>query len=109
MTHAWWWLIVDALAVYRLTVLVTRDGATEGLRKRLGRPWQIKDMTGVMLTRPGAGLRYWLWQMCLCSWCTSVWVALGAVLLTRFWPSGWQYPALVLALSGVAGYLEERR
>lgn len=109
MTHSAWWLVLDALAVYRLSVLVTRDLITDGLRKKLGQPWTIKAHDGSHMTRAGSGARYWLWQMCLCPWCVSVWLAVPVLLLTRYWPEGWQYGALLLALSGIAGFLEERR
>jgi hypothetical protein len=84
VTHEWWWLVVDALATYRLTILVTRDAITEPLRR---------------------GRRAIFWA---CTWCTSIWIAAVVVALTRFWPTEWQYPAMLLALSAVAGYMGER-
>ena len=109
MTRDWWWLAVDGLAVFRLSVLITRDLITDGLRHKLGAPWQIKTYEGGRMTRSGTGARYWLWQLCMCPWCVSIWLALGVLLLTVYWPDGWQYPAFLLALSGIAGFLEERR
>lgn len=109
MSHDWWWLTVDALAVYRLTRLIVLDTVTAPLRARLGAPWQIKSTEpGHVLTRPGKGFRYKLWELVNCFWCVSIWIALGVMLLTRFWPDGWQYLAFLLAGSGVAGYLGER-
>jgi hypothetical protein len=108
MSHSAFWLIVDSLAVYRLSVLVCRDTITEPLRRKLGAPWMIKAEGGGHLTRRGTGPRYWLWQIVICVWCSSLYLAAAVVLLTKFWPSGWQYAAFGLALSAVAGFLGER-
>lgn len=89
LTHSFWWLIVDALAVFRLTHLVVDDTITQPIRTRL-------------LNGPA-----WMLPLATCSWCISFWIAGGAVALTCFYPAGWQYPAAVLALSGVAGILAE--
>ena len=87
LPHSFWWLTVNLLAVYRLTVLVGRDTITKRLRPERHLSWTL-FMT--------------------CPWCTGAWFAAGAVALTRFWPGGWQYIALALALSGAAGFLAER-
>lgn len=90
MTHEPWFLIVNGLCVYRLAVLVTRDHITDPLRVAIGRRSQ----------------RAYLFITC--PWCVSIWIGGAVVALTRFYPSEWQYPALALALSGVAGFLAER-
>lgn len=87
MTHSIWWLIVDALAVYRLAQLVGKDAITQPIRDA------ASERTTLFLT---------------CPWCVGLWIAAGVVVLTRFAPSAWQYAALALALSGVAGFLAER-
>lgn len=90
MTHGFWFLTCDGLATYRLATLVSRDYIT----------WPIRQ---AILRRSESAF-----QFVSCQWCTSIWLAAGVVALTRFWPSGWQYGAMALALSGVAGFLAER-
>lgn len=81
------WLAVNAMAVYRLTVLIGRDSITQPIRDR------ASERMTLFLT---------------CPWCTSIWIAGGVVVLTRFYPTEWRYPAVALALSGAAGFLAER-
>ena len=90
LTHSFWWLIVDALAVYRLVQLIGRDAITARGRD-------------VVQKRSQAAFLF-----ITCPWCVGLWIAAGAVALTRFVPSAWQYAALALALSGIAGFLAER-
>lgn len=87
MTHSFWWLIVDALAVYRLAILITKDSITQPIRDAAG------ERMVLFLT---------------CPWCVGIWIAGAIVVLTRFVPSAWQYAAFALALSGVTGFLAER-
>lgn len=84
-------LVVLALAVYRLTRLVTTDALTDPLRGRLGR-------------RPK------LVSFLECPWCVSVWLAAAVVVEVeeRWWWTFAAPAALVLALSAVTGYLAER-
>lgn len=95
LTHGFWFLIVDALAVYRLAILITQDAITARFRDLLtGRaPLVKRPRVAVFIT---------------CPWCVSIWIGAGVVVLTRLWPDGWQYVALALALSGVTGFLAER-
>lgn len=85
------WLVVDALAVYRLAVLVTADIVTDP-----GRQWAKRRL----------GMH--VFDFVTCPWCVSMWAAAGVVALTRFVPSWWRYPAAGLAFSAVAGFLAER-
>lgn len=85
------WLVVDVLAVARLTRLVTRDTITEGIRR-----W----------VRRWLGLR--AFDFVTCPWCTSVWLAGGAVLATVYAGGAWRYVAYALTCSMVAGLLAER-
>ena len=90
MSHEAWWLVLDGLAAYRLTHLIVDDSIIERPRRYLvehGPSWAATLVT--------------------CSWCISVWVAAGVVVLTRLAPGVWQYPAFALALSAVAGFLQE--
>lgn len=84
------WLVLDVLAVYRLTILITRDAITERLRK-----WVRKHM----------GDKAFLFITC--PWCTSMWIAMGVVVLTALAPNQWKYVAAVLTLSAGAGFLAE--
>lgn len=87
------WVLVDSLAVYRLTILVTRDAITARLRGWLS----ATDATGIHRPR--------VWDFLGCAWCTSIWIAGGVVVLTRLVPVPWSYVALVLAFSAAAGAL----
>jgi Protein of unknown function (DUF1360) len=91
VTHSLWWLLVDALAVYRLTHLIVDDTITAPFRA-----WTLEHWPGWPLT------------LVTCSWCISIWIGGCAVALTALAPGVWQYPAYGLALSGVAGFLQER-
>lgn len=87
MTHSFWWLTVDALAVYRLAQLVGKDTITQPIRGA------SSERTTLFLT---------------CPWCVGIWLAIAVVVLTALVPGAWQYAALALALSGVTGFLAER-
>lgn len=103
MTHSAWWLTCDALAVYRLAILVTKDTITDPIRAWLGKPWSYGAAPGAY-----SGVRWRAFQLTGCTWCVSIWLAAAVVALTKFAPGAWQYGAMFLALSGVAGYLGER-
>lgn len=85
------WLVVDALAVYRLTRLITRDDISTPMRKAITKRWE-----GPLVTLVG------------CPWCISIWLGAGTVLATYFAPYWWSFVAMLLALSAVAGYLSGR-
>ena len=75
----------DALAVWRLTRLATRDTITARPRD-----W-------------ATGRSRFLEGLLACPWCTSVWVAAGVVAARRLVPGLWEPVAEVLAASAVAG------
>jgi hypothetical protein len=103
VTHSFWWLIVDALAVYRLAILITKDTITEPLRDRIiAMPKTWSSPAERISPRPR------LAAFITCPWCVSIWIAAAVVALTNFAPTPWQYAALGLALSGVTGFLAER-
>ena len=89
--------MVDALACFRLTRLVTAD-----LIMARARFW--------LAGAPGDGTikRKRTWYFVTCPWCTSIWIGAALVALTWAWPRGWCFPAAALAFSAVAGYLAER-
>ncbi len=123
MTRSAWWLTCDALAVYRLAVLVTKDTITEParewLRRRCMQTFHLKhdgetagrlaqtvaaNIEVGMMTAPSGAWR-WLFELAGCPWCVSVWAAAPVVALTKFAPGVWQYPAMGLALTAAAGIL----
>lgn len=114
MTHSAWWLVVNILAVYRASILFSRDKITSPLRWRvwaLGYEWKAtygdddppKPGRRYRQQRPGLRGRIGvtLNELIICPWCLSIWFGLLAAVATKLVPGLWQYPALVLALSGV--------
>jgi hypothetical protein len=91
---AWVWLLVDALAVYRATRLVTRDSLPLFAvpRDAVARRWD------------GRALAYFV----ECPWCVGQWVAFIAVAGRVLVPLWWTPLALALAYSAVTGWLAER-
>jgi len=90
-----WVLAVYALAVARLTALVTVDGITEPVRN------------GVLRKMPDNRVGEFVAELITCQWCASMWVAAATVPVV-WWHSkaGWAIVAgLVLAASQVAGML----
>lgn len=84
-------LLLDALAVYRLTRLVTEDHLPFGpLRDRLERE------------RPN-GL---LTELVSCPWCVSIYSGALVLGLHALLPGVWPYAAAVLAFSAATGLLE---
>lgn len=81
-------LLVDFLAVYRLTRLLQLDDILEAprdeLRRALRRHAKLLELT-------------------TCPWCLSVWIAFGVVVLRRVRPRFWDPIATALAASAVAG------
>lgn len=80
-------LLVTALAVYRLTLLVTADAITGPLRGRLPEG-RLAELLG-------------------CPWCSSVWLAPPVVASGLWWSTGWGWWLVMgsLAASAVAGFL----
>ena len=85
------WLVLDALAVMRLTRFVTKDHLVERQRS-----W--------LLTRGWTGA----YDFVTCAWCTSVWLAALVVVATVTVSHQWQYVAYVLTCSAVAALFTER-
>ena len=86
-------LIVDALAVFRLTRLATTDTFPPVMHAR----WRL------MRRFPDGS---WPVELIECPWCMSFWIGLGVVVMRR---SPWWRPvALALASSAVAGLLVEK-
>jgi Protein of unknown function (DUF1360) len=81
-------LLSDALAVYRLTKLITDDKITEDLR----------DLIFEKLPR-GHKLQY----LITCGWCVSIWAALAIFTLRKISPETADFLSAVLATSAVTG------
>lgn len=108
---------VDALAAWRLTILVTRDAITDPIRSyvedRAAEPddedivvaieWG-PDVFRDRLRIPSGRRRRWEWLATLlaCPWCVSVWVGFGVVAARRIVPRLWDPVARALALSMLA-------
>jgi hypothetical protein len=107
LTHSAVLLILDALAVARLTRLVTADAITAPVREKLAgrRPATSMSAGGerVMVAK-----RPRLAQFISCPWCTSPYISLGVILLQCLAPSVCLYASALLAFSEVAGLLAER-
>lgn len=91
--------IIDALAVARITRLLTEDRVPVGwLRDRVKREaWKHHDASRATHDEP------YVVELLECPWCMSVWVALAVLFLRRL--PGWNYLARVLAASYVTGFL----
>lgn len=83
-----WLLVLDALATFRLAILVTKDMVFEKPRQFVGR---FGDKPAYFIQ---------------CPWCTSMYLGAGVIALSRWW-GFWPYIAAVLAFSAVAGFLAE--
>lgn len=83
-------LVLDALAVFRLTHLITDDRIPVG---------PLRDW--VQRRRPDSLLAEWF----TCPWCCSPYVAAAVLVTHGVFPGWWPYVAAVLAFSAVAGLL----
>lgn len=104
-------LVVDALAVARLTRLVTVDRAGRPARRLLlkraypYRPRRLRDL-------PSDDIETWaaidpeppaLVELVRCPWCISVWIAAAVTAARSAAPRLWHPVATALACSQVAG------
>ncbi len=91
----WLQLLVYALAVSRLTGLITADSLTEDARHAL---------IGWLDDRPRT-LGHFVAQAIDCPWCVGMWVSLAAAPLVWFWGGTpvMLIPALALAFSQLTG------
>lgn len=88
-------LALDALAVFRISRLLTDDAILDAPRSRY-----VDRMT----ERGHENLAY----LATCGWCVSAHVAFGVVVARRLFPLAWSPVARALAFSAVAGILSER-
>ena len=84
-------LVVAALAVARITRLLTEDFLTVGYRRWVVTRWG-----------PESKMSYWVH----CPWCTSVWIAAPVMPVAVLFPNVWVIAAFAIpAASHVAGLL----
>lgn len=107
MTHNAVLLILDSLAVARITRLVVADTITAPVRERLTgrRPGVTRDIGGERLmvaARPRVAL------FLTCPWCVSPYVATGVVMAQALIPQACLYVTAVAAFSLIAGLIAER-
>lgn len=92
-----WAMVVYALAVARISALITQDELT-----RPARDWLLARLDD---GRPAQTVAY----LITCPWCASIYVAAVAAPVAWFW--GWHLalllPALALAFSHVTGVLSD--
>jgi len=87
-------LLIDGLAVYRITRLIVEDSILAGPRNR-ALAWADVHAPKVS-------------EWASCYWCSGLWVAAGVMIVRRTHPRAWPPVAEALALSAVAGILSER-
>lgn len=117
-------LVLDALATYRLTRLVTADVITRPLRERIVEAtyradgarvqWDDGELTVHLPGRPSVTANQWdhvpsrddtppkLATLVTCRWCTGMWVAMGVLVARRLFPRAWGAVAEALAFSAAA-------
>lgn len=108
--------VIYALAVFRLTQLVTEDTITEPFREWLRAKSHTEYVKTDLLTKVVVETKIdtnnsvwaWAWKWATCPWCCSPYLATAVVLLAYFQGSWFLYVAYVLALSGVTGFLAEK-
>lgn len=108
-------LVLDALAAYRLTRLVTADTITEPVRR-----WLVEDAYHAVerqmpVVQDGATVEERvaaddeeppkLATLLTCRWCAGMWVAAGVVAARIVAPRLWQPASEVLAVSAGAALL----
>jgi hypothetical protein len=95
-------VVLDMLAVWRLTRLVIRD-AFPPVRRPVDAIVRRADHRALERGRPES----FLGTLLTCPWCVSIYVGAVVVTLRCAFPVAWPYVAFVLAASGVAGVLAE--
>jgi hypothetical protein len=83
-------LVVDALAAYRITHLITEDTIPFG-----------RARTFITDRWPGSLAAEWV----ECPWCAGMAVAVGVTLARALIPRWWTHPATAFACSAITGLL----
>lgn len=85
-------LVVAALAVARLTRLLTEDRLTVGYRRWVVNKYGEKSLASYLVH---------------CQWCTSMWIATPVMPVAVFFPNHWVLAVLAIpAASYITGRLE---
>lgn len=106
MTHSATLLLLDSLAVFRLTRLVVADTITAPLREKLGGRRAATSMT-MGGERMMVAARPRLVEFITCPWCISPYLAVLVVAAQALAPAVWIFPSAVLAFSAVAGVISQ--
>lgn len=130
-------LLIDLLAVYRLTRLITKDTLLQEIRWWILQRWpnegtefpanivtDINKANGALANglpvfrstkEDEDGDSIWLplrtykiTELLECPWCASYWVAAIVVALRTFIPTPWGYVAVTLAFSALVGLIFTR-
>jgi hypothetical protein len=91
------------LATFRLTELITCDAITKPLRDPFLQRRKIKEADGETVEKvspSGRGLRRFVGELLICSWCTGVWVG---TFLTYFYFLAPGIARVVLIAFGAVG------
>jgi hypothetical protein len=80
--------VITALAVFRLTRLLTTDIIFEGLREKIWNKYPPSTKFGYLFT---------------CNWCMSIWMAALLVALTLLLPTVAYVVSLILSISALVG------
>jgi hypothetical protein len=127
-------LVILALAVARLTRLVTQDTITQGIREWLLTRWpnvntefgdsEVTEMatdslgyrTGTLTSGRQVFRTSEAWyaeepfkwsELLTCDWCLSIWIGIGAAAAYYYYPEITFWVSLPLALSFVAAWLND--
>lgn len=109
--------VIDGLAVYRATRIITADVITSDLRDRFVHAVYVNaGQEGRVVANEGVTASEVEWAnvaqddpvapklatLVTCRWCTGFYVAVGAVVVSRVAPRVWRPAARALALSAAA-------
>ncbi len=127
-------LVILALAVARLTRLLTTDSLTQGIREWILTRWpdastefgdsEVKEQstdslgfrTGTLKTGREVFRTTEAWyasepykwaELLTCDWCLSIWIGIGAAAAHYYYPEITFWVSLPLALSFVAAWLND--
>lgn len=107
-------LLVDAVAAYRLTRLVTADDITAPIRDGIVE-WSYGRLPDVEVDKPA--IDTWtdvaisdpdapkLATLVTCRWCAGMWISFGVVAARRLAPRAWSPVADALVCSAAAALL----
>lgn len=110
-------LLVDAVATYRLTRLVTADTIADPIRERVVEAAYVSAGRGEEI-REVAEATSWsevaiaegrhapkIATLVTCRWCAGMWIAFAVVAARRVAPRSWRHVATALACSAAAALL----